>query len=66
MKKSNSVLSGLQTCTSNVTDWVIRHKFIVAPAALILLAAVPFVVTSQYVLRVMCLIGIYSILTMSL
>lgn len=66
MKKSNSVLSGLQTCTSNVTDRVIRHKFIVAPAALILLAAVPFVVTSQYVLRVMCLIGIYSILTMSL
>lgn len=66
MKKSNSVLSGLQTCTANVTDWVIRHKFIVAPAALILLAAVPFVVTSQYVLRVMCLIGIYSILTMSL
>ena len=66
MKKSNSVLSGLQTCTSNVTDWVIRHKFIVAPAALILLAAVPFVVTSQYVLRVMCLIGINSILTMSL
>lgn len=66
MRKSNSVLSGLQTCTSNVTDWVIRHKFIVAPAALILLAAVPFVVTSQYVLRVMCLIGIYSILTMSL
>ena len=66
MKKSNSVLSGLQTCTSNVTDWVIRHKFIVAPAALILLAAVPCVVTSQYVLRVMCLIGIYSILTMSL
>lgn len=66
MKKSNSVLSGLQTCTSNVTDWVIRHKFIVAPAALILLAAVPFVVTSQYMLRVMCLIGIYSILTMSL
>lgn len=66
MKKSNSVLSGLQTCTSNVTDWVIRHKFIVAPAALILLAAVPFAVTSQYVLRVMCLIGIYSILTMSL
>ena len=39
MKKSNSVLSGLQTCTSNVTDWVIRNKFIVAPAALILLAA---------------------------
>lgn len=66
MKKSNSVLSGLQTCTSNVTDWVIRHKLVVAPAALILLAAVPFVVTSQYVLRVMCLIGIYSILTMSL
>jgi len=48
------------------TDFLDKNKKIVIPVLYLVLIAVPFVVKSQYFLRVLCLIGIYSVLTMSL
>lgn len=48
------------------TDFLIRYRKIVIPVIYLLLICVPFLGLSQYVLRVLCLIGVYSILTMSL
>lgn len=47
-------------------DFILKNKKIVLPVFLILLAIVPLVVKSQYIIRVFCLIGIYCILTISL
>ena len=47
-------------------DFILKNKKIVLPVCLVLLAVVPFVIKSQYVIRVFCLIGIYCILTISL
>ena len=48
------------------TDFVDAKKKIVIPALYLVLILVPFLFKSQYFLRVLCLIGIYAILTMSL
>lgn len=48
------------------TDFLDNNKKIVIPVLYLVLIAVPFVVKSQYFLRVLCLVGIYSVLTMSL
>ena len=56
----------LGTIYEKITDYLINYKKIVIPVAYILLICVPFLGLGQYVMRVLCLIGIYSILTMSL
>ena len=48
------------------TDFLLAKKKILIPVVYILLASVPFLGLSQYFIRVLCLIGIYAILTMSL
>lgn len=48
------------------TDVLDKNKKAVIPILYAVLIAVPFVVRSQYFLRVLCLIGVYSVLTMSL
>lgn len=48
------------------TDFVSKNKKIVIPVTYILLAIIPFLGVSQYFIRVLCLIGVYSILTISL
>lgn len=49
-----------------VSDIILLHKKTAAAAIFLALALVPFAVRSQYVLRLLCLIGVYSILAMSL
>ena len=49
-----------------ITDFLGKNKKIVIPVTYLLLASVPFLGVSQYFIRVLCLIGVYSILTLSL
>ncbi len=49
-----------------MVDWVLKHKKIAIPVTYLVLALVPLVIRDQYIIRVLCLIGIYSILGMSL
>ena len=49
-----------------LVEWILAHKKIVIPVAAVILIILPKVISSNYVIRVLCLIGIYSILTMSL
>ena len=46
--------------------WVLAHKKVLIPVTYLILILVPFVVKDQYVIRVICLIGVYSILALSL
>lgn len=48
------------------TDFLNEKKKLVIPILYLVLVCVPFIYPSQYFMRVLCLIGIYSILTMSL
>lgn len=48
------------------TDFLNKKKRLVIPILYLALVCVPFIYPSQYFMRVLCLIGIYSILTMSL
>lgn len=66
MEQIKSVFSRLGRSYTVAADWAVDHKKILLPVLLALLALVPFAVSSQYVLRVLCLIGIYCTLTMSL
>lgn len=66
MEQIKIMFSRLGRSYAAAADWAVDHKKILLPALLLLLALVPFAVSSQYVLRVMCLIGIYCTLTMSL
>lgn len=50
----------------NLISFVDQHKVVLLLALLAALLAVPFVGLSNYVIRVMCMIFIYSILTISL
>lgn len=56
----------LSSVYDSFVDFILKHKKIVLPVFLVLLAVVPLVIKSQYVVRVFCLIGIYCILTLSL
>lgn len=56
----------LTSMYDRITDLMIDHKKVVIPLVYLILAAVPLLVTSQYFLRVLCLIGIYSVLAISL
>lgn len=49
-----------------MVDWVLAHRKLMIPAAYLVLALVPLVIHDQYIIRVLCLIGIYAILGMSL
>ena len=49
----------LGTIYEKITDYLINYKKIVIPVAYILLICVPFLGLGQYVMRVLCLIGIY-------
>ena len=49
-----------------ITDFLGKNKKIVIPVTYLLLASVPFLGVSQYFIRVLCMIGVYSILTLSL
>ena len=56
----------LKQSYEGLVQWILAHKKIVIPIFYLALILVPFVVKSRYVMWVICLIGIYSILTMSL
>lgn len=56
----------LTTVYDKIVDWLLSHKKIVLPVFFLLLILVPFVIKSQYVIRVFCLIGTYCILALSL
>ncbi|MCI8274444.1 MAG: branched-chain amino acid ABC transporter permease [Lachnospiraceae bacterium] len=56
----------LSSVYDSFVDFILKHKKIVLPVFLVILAVVPLVIKSQYVIRVFCLIGIYCILTLSL
>ena len=49
-----------------LTDTILKHKKIAIPLLYVILIAIPFLGPSQYFIRVLCLIGVYSILTLSL
>lgn len=66
MEQIKTMFSRLSRSYAAAADWAVDHKKFLLPALLLLLALVPLVVSSQYVLRVLCLIGIYCTLTMSL
>lgn len=56
----------LATFYDKFTDFLIQHKKVVIPLVYVILAVIPLLGVSQYFIRVLCLIGVYSILTMSL
>ena len=56
----------LKQSYEGLVQWILAHKKIVIPIFYLALILVPFVIKSRYVMWVICLIGIYSILTMSL
>lgn len=56
----------LSACYDRFTDFLLKHKKIVIPTVYVLLAGIPLLGVSQYFMRVLCLIGVYSMLTMSL
>ncbi len=47
-------------------DFLLKYKKIILPLFLMVLVLVPIVIPDQYVIRVLCLIGIYCMLTLSL
>ena len=47
-------------------EWCLKHKKVMIPLTYLVLILVPFVIKDRYLIRVLCLIGTYSILTMSL
>ncbi len=59
MEKLISMYDGLK-------DFVLSYKRIVIPLFYLVLIPVPLVVSNRYVIWVLCLIGIYSVLTLSL
>lgn len=59
-------MKSLSQIYERLVDFIILHKKSVIPAVYLILAAVPFVIHSQYFIRVLCLVGVYSILTISL
>lgn len=59
-------MKSLTSMYDKFTDFLSKNKKIVIPVTYILLASVPFLGVSQYFIRVLCLIGVYSILTISL
>lgn len=56
----------LTSIYDKLTDMLLAHKKTVIPAVYLLLAVLPVFVKSQYFIRVLCLIGIYIMLTISL
>lgn len=56
----------LATFYDKFTDFLIQHKKVVIPLVYVILAVIPLLGVSQYFIRVLCLIGVYSMLTMSL
>ena len=66
MEQLKSVFSKLGRSYDTFSIWAVDHKKFLLPLLVLVLALVPFAVSSQYVLRVLCLIGIYCTLTMSL
>lgn len=59
-------MKSLTSMYDKFTDFLSKNKKIVIPVTYILLASAPFLGVSQYFIRVLCLIGVYSILTISL
>ncbi|WP_273321924.1 branched-chain amino acid ABC transporter permease [Vallitalea guaymasensis] len=50
----------------DLKEFIDRNKKIVYPIIAVLLAVLPFIISSQYILRIVIMIGVYSILSLSL
>ncbi|MEW6548899.1 MAG: branched-chain amino acid ABC transporter permease [Spirochaetota bacterium] len=59
-------MKGISTLFSKIRTYVDRRKKIFLPAAAAVLLLLPLVVPSQYILRIITMIGVYSVLALSL
>ena len=59
----NEMISNLIRRVGNYTE---RNKKIVYPLLAILILALPYIIASQYILRIVIMIGVYAILSLSL
>lgn len=62
----NIIQEKLSNWMSQVRDYTDRNKRIVYPLLVVLLLALPYIGISQYILRIIIMMGVYTILSLSL
>ncbi len=66
MKRTGIKMKNFTNIINSIRDYVNNNKIIVYPLLALLVISIPFIVPSQYILRIIIMIGVYTILALSL